>query len=113
MVFYEAPFFSSVRCEYFDETSFALLQQALQSQPRLGVVIQGTGGIRKMRWRDPLHGRGKRGGLRVIYYFLDDEEQIYLLTVYRKNEMTDLTPEHKRALRKMIQEEKLARQTKQ
>ncbi len=112
LVFCEAPAFSSVRDDYFDEASFIALLEALQDQPRLGVVIPGAGGIRKLRWGDALHGIGKRGGLRVIYYFWDEHSQVYLLTVYRKNEMTDLLPAHRRALREMIESEMRARKHK-
>ncbi|NNF15232.1 MAG: toxin [Gammaproteobacteria bacterium] len=113
LVFCEAPAFSRVRDEYFDEASFSALLDTLQKQPRLGEVITGTGGLRKLRWRDPRHGQGKRGGLRVIYYFWDEHSQLYLMTVYRKNEMSDLKPEHKRALKAMIETEERTRRLNQ
>jgi mRNA-degrading endonuclease RelE of RelBE toxin-antitoxin system len=59
--------------------------------------IQGTGGLRKIRVASK--GRGKRGGSRVIYYYFDIFKRFYLLTIYAKNEITDLTPEQKRQLK--------------
>jgi hypothetical protein len=55
-------------------------------------VIQGTGGFRKVRWADPRRGQGRRGGLRVIYYYFEQDMQIWFLTMYGKDEAADLTP---------------------
>ena len=64
-------------------------------------MIKGSGGLRKVRWNLP--GAGKRGSLRVIYYF-DQPETIYMLFMYRKNEQEDLTPEQVKSLKKAIKE---------
>lgn len=109
LVFFEAPVFSRVLGRYFDDDAFANLQAFLRHNPGAGAIIRDTGGIRKLRWRDPLTSKGKRGGLRVIYYWWNESMQIYLLTVYRKNEMSDLTPEHRQALRLLIENEKALR----
>ena len=69
----------------------------MSDNPDAGDVIPGSGGLRKLRWR--LAGRGKRGGLRIIYYRVVSTEQIYLLYVYAKNEQTDLTRDQLETLR--------------
>ena len=61
----------------------------LAANPRTGDLIRGTGGVRKLRWARG--GRGKSGGVRVIYYFLSEAMPLYLLTVFGKNEKADLT----------------------
>ena len=68
-----------------------------------GDVIPGSGGLRKLRWRGS--GRGKRGGIRVIYYSLAADNRIYLLTVYAKADCVDLTREQIRVLRKLVEVE--------
>jgi len=82
--------------EYEDLISF------LAEHPDAGEVIQGTGGIRKVRWR--ARGRGKRGGARVIYYFRDLNLPVYLLAVYAKGEKIDLTERDKKQMRAMVEE---------
>lgn len=68
--------------------------------------MPGTGGARKLRWPDVRRGKGRRGGLRIIYYSFPADNQIYLITLYDKDELEDLTPEQKRKLRVAIEEEK-------
>ena len=68
----------------------------LSMQPNAGVIIQGTGGIRKLRWARG--GRGKSGGVRVIYYFHSPEMPLYLLTLFAKNERTNITMDEKNIL---------------
>ena len=70
--------------------------------PEAGDVIQGTGGLRKVRLADSRRGKGKRSGLRVIYYWWGDGMQFWLYTLYDKDEMADLTPQQSRALRAML-----------
>lgn len=76
------------------------LEKALLENPRLGDVIEGTGGARKMRIQ--LEGRGKSGGGRVIYLDVYEKEHLYLLLAYPKNVQTDLTPDQKKALKKLV-----------
>ena len=73
------------------------LQEALVDRPGMGAIIQGTGGLRKVRWK--LEGKGKSGGVRAIYYWMTENEQICMLYVYPKNEQEDLTPDQKKALK--------------
>jgi hypothetical protein len=72
-------------------------------------VIPGTGGFRKLRWADARRGKGRRGGLRVNYYWFDGQNQIWLMTVYDKNEAVDLTPGQRKALKAAIDAEKKSR----
>ena len=74
-------------------------------------MIPGTGGFRKLRWADPKRGKGQRGGLHVIYYYFPGERQIWLMTLYDKNEASDLTPTQKQALKSAIEDELRVRQT--
>ena len=68
-VFVELPAFERRRADYLDDAAFRVLQDALMKSPDAGQVIEGTGGLRKMRFADARRGKGKRGGLRVIYYW--------------------------------------------
>jgi mRNA-degrading endonuclease RelE of RelBE toxin-antitoxin system len=70
--------------------------------PTAGVVIPGTGGVRKVRWR--ASGRGKRGGARVIYYYHSERIPLFLLTAYSKSRQTDLTPGQRTAMRRITAE---------
>ena len=72
--------------------------------------MPGTRGFRKVRWRDPSRGKGRRGGLRIIYYYFSTDRQIWLMTLYSKDEAPDLTPKQKRALTSAIQAERRARE---
>jgi len=79
------------------------------NDPEAGEVIQGTGGLRKMRFADARRGKGKRGGLRVIYYWWSPGRQFWLYTLYDKDELKDLTPEQRKALKAMLKAELEAR----
>ena len=81
--FVETKLFSRLVEEYLSDEEYAALQQALIANPELGSVIPGSGGVRKMRWG--VAGRGKRGGLRVIYFLRTQRGQIWMLTLYTKN----------------------------
>jgi hypothetical protein len=78
------------------------LQEMLVARPDAGKVIVGTGGARKIRWAT--EGQGKRGGVRVIYYWATAEGMILMLLVYAKNESDTLTDQQKKALKKVIEE---------
>ncbi|WP_316674738.1 type II toxin-antitoxin system RelE/ParE family toxin [uncultured Tolumonas sp.] len=95
-IFVESTIFEKYREEYLTDDEFRLFQTELMSDPKRGDVIQGTGGLRKIRVA--VKDKGKRGGARVIYYFLDEKQRFYLLTIYSKNEMTDLSADQKKQL---------------
>lgn len=105
MEFFEAPAFTRHLHDYLDEEQYRALQMELIRNPEAGDLMPATGGFRKMRWADPGRGKGRRGGLRVIYYYFDGDRQIWLMTIYGKNEAADLTAAEKRALKAAIEEE--------
>ncbi len=81
--FVETKLFTRLVQEYLSDDEYAQLQQALIANPEAGSVIPGSGGVRKMRWS--VAGRGKRGGLRIIYFLRARQGQIWMLTLYAKN----------------------------
>ncbi len=80
---------------------YRLLQLFLSLHPDAGVIIPGSGGLRKLRWSGK--GKGKRGGARLIYYWEPARDQIYLLFIFAKNERDDLTPYQLRLLREALE----------
>jgi len=79
-VFLELPPFARYRADYLDDEGFRALQTALMQNPQqAGDVIQGTGGLRKLRWADARRGKGKRGGLRIIYYWWHANNPVWAL----------------------------------
>ena len=110
--FIEAPAFSRYREEYLDDEGFRGLQLGLAGNPEAGDLIPGAGGIRKLRWKDPRRGKGKRGGLRVIYYCFMSDEEIWLLTLYDKDEASDLKKDEKDQLKRALEAERAARKGK-
>ncbi len=111
MEFFEAPVFTRYVSSYLPDDEYREMQGRLASAPETGNMIPGTGGFRKLRWVDPKRGKGQRGGLRVIYYYFPSEQQIWLMTLYAKNEVSDLTPKQKQALKCAIEDELRVRQT--
>jgi len=97
--FIESVVFERVRERYFTDDEFAALQLYLSAEPTSGDVVPASGGARKLRWRT--EGRGKRGGLRVLFYWAGHRGQIWLLTVYGKNMQENVTV---RVLRKLKKE---------
>lgn len=103
MVFVETPAFCRWREENLDDERFRALQNVLIINPRVGELMQGTGGLRKLRIGLP--GRGKRGSARVIYYWWAAEDRFYLLMAYAKNAQSDLTAEQRAKLSAAMREE--------
>ena len=83
MLFIEAPKFTELVKEHLSDDEYAALQWMLLERPDAGPIVPGSGGVRKLRWG--LRGRGKRGGIRVIYYWKTADDEIWLLTLYAKN----------------------------
>lgn len=81
--FVETRLFTRLAQEYLSDDEYSALQQALLQDPEAGAVVPGSGGVRKLRWG--VAGRGKRGGLRVIYFLRTRQGQIWMLTIYPKN----------------------------
>jgi len=107
--FIEAPAFSRYREDYLDDDELLEVQLTLIANPDAGDLIPDAGGLRKVRWSDKRRSKGKRGGLRIIYYAFLSENEIWLMTLYSKDEMDDLTKVQRRALSMVIQTEKAAR----
>lgn len=101
MIFIETPVFTRRLRELLDDHSYADFQRLLADRPGIGDVIEGTGGIRKVRVASS--GRGKRGGSRVIYYHFVSASQIALLLIYPKNEKDDLSSDERKALRRIVE----------
>jgi mRNA-degrading endonuclease RelE of RelBE toxin-antitoxin system len=109
MEFIEAPAFTRYLADYLNDDGYKELQAKLGANPELGAVMPGTGGFRKLRWGDIRRGKGRRGGLRVIYYHFRSDSQIWLITLYDKDEASDLTTKEKKALKAAIESELAAR----
>jgi hypothetical protein len=105
MEFIEGPAFTRHLSHYLNEESYRDLQVKLAVNPDLGDVMPGTGGFRKLRWADARRGKGRRSGLRIIYYHFKSDSQIWLVTLYDKNEAADLTSREKKALKASIENE--------
>jgi hypothetical protein len=100
MIFIETPVFTKRLKELLADDSYAAFQRALAERPEMGDVIEGTGGIRKVRVASS--GHGKRGGSRVIYYHFTSASQIALLLIYPKNEKDDLSADERKVLKQII-----------
>ena len=103
MVILETPIFTKRLLTTLSDDEYRLLQQYLVQRPGAGKVIPGSSGIRKLRWAK--EGQGKRGGVRLIYYWFVTRETILLLFIYPKSIREDLTPDQIKKLRKIIDEE--------
>jgi hypothetical protein len=110
--FIELPPFERNRQDYLSDESFRDFQRVLMDNPEAGDVIEGTGGLRKVRHADKKRGKGKRGGLRVIYYWWQPGKQFWLFTLYNKDEMDDLTAAQCKILKGFLKQELEARSAK-
>jgi hypothetical protein len=110
--FVEAPAFSRYREDYLDDDGLRELQTALSKNPEAGDIIRDAGGIRKLRWRDTRRGKGKRGGLRIIYYSFLKDGDIWLLAIYDKSEVSDLSKHDRDQLKRALESERAARKRK-
>ena len=105
--FTEQPAFARVRDELLGgDEGFRALQTFLSDNPRAGSVIQGTNGLRKMRFRMTGTNRGKSGGIRVVYLYIEEQARIVFYAAYAKNRLEDLTPAQKHTLSDMVRQEK-------
>jgi len=102
MVFIESQSFTERIRGILADDELADFQSSLAKNPKLGDVIRGTGGLRKVRIPDTSRGKGKRGGARVFYLHLEDRNHVHLLFVFGKDEQDDLTPAQKKQLRAIV-----------
>lgn len=103
VIFVETPIFKRLIANYLDDEGLRHLQNTLLLNPEKGALIRGSGGLRKVRFADPVRGKGKRGGLRIIYHWRAPNV-IYLLLVYDKDKQDDLTPAQLKLLRELMKE---------
>lgn len=103
MRFVETAVFTRRVIDALSDDDYRLVQEALLRRPAQGDLIERTGGVRKLRWRE--EGRGKRGGLRLIYYWDPQREIILMLFLYRKSDQKDLTADQKRILVTIVNQE--------
>lgn len=102
MEFVETKLFSKKLPSHLADDEYRELQAYMLEQPDAGDIIRGSGGIRKLRWK--VEGRGKRGGVRIIYYLELAESRFLLLTLYAKNELEDLTTNEIKLLKRIVEE---------
>ena len=98
--FIETMLFSRIVENYLSDAEYAEVQEARIRNPDFGPVVPGSGGVRKLRWGQP--GRGKRGGIRIIYYLKRADGIIWMLTIYAKNEAEKIAPETLRKIKDEI-----------
>jgi hypothetical protein len=103
MVFIETSVFTRQVLSLLADEEYRELQRFLAQQPQAGALIKGSGGLRKVRWA--AEGRGKSGGVRVIYFWAVEPEQLLMMLMYSKSERDDLTPGQHKTLRRIIEGE--------
>lgn len=104
MIFIESKAFTKASEELLSEEDVIELQKRLLQNPKIGDVITGTRSLRKLRIGQRARGRGKRGGARLIYYFLQRKAHLHLLLLYPKGRMDDLTSDQKKILNALVEE---------
>ena len=102
MEFIETPTFTRMVMALLADDEYRELQNELMEDPERGDLIKGGGGIRKMRYA--AQGRGKSGGVRVIYYWVKDDYQIYMLVVYPKSKKDNLSDKETAILHEFVKE---------
>ncbi len=103
MRFVETPVFTKRVKELLPDEDYRTLQIALLLRPEQGPLIKRGAGLRKVRWAP--RGVGKRGGVRVIYFWRPDDQAFYMLFAYAKTEQENLTPDQLRVLARVVREE--------
>ena len=101
MEFIEATAFTKYVYDYLTEDEYLGLQSFLLQNPEAGKIVRGSGGVRKVRWA--ITGKGKSGGVRVIYYFKKQDDEIWLLTIYSKSEVESIPAHVLREIAKEIE----------
>jgi hypothetical protein len=103
MIIIETSVFTRQVQKLLTNDEYHRLQLALVEHPDLGAIIEGSGGLRKVRWARS--GHGKRGGVRVIYYWAVEQNRLLMLLMYAKSERDDLSREQLQLLRKVVEAE--------
>ena len=103
MVVVETPVFTRQICAFLPDDEYRRLQLALVLRPEQGALVPKGQGLRKLRWGQP--GRGKRGGLRILYYWDKEADTVYLLFAFEKSNQADLTSDQAKAIGRLIREE--------
>ncbi len=101
MIFIESVSFTKTIYKYLNEDEYKNLQIKLVERPSWGNVIPGCGGIRKIRWAEETKSRGKRGGGRVFYLFIEERRHIHLLAILEKTKKDDLSSNEKKILKEL------------
>lgn len=101
-IFIQTPLFSKKLDLRGQDELLRTIEDELLKNPDAGDLIQGTGGVRKLRIADPSRHKGKRGGFRVIHLNIAHRQHMLLITVYGKDETLDLTAEDKRVIRELV-----------
>lgn len=102
MEFIETKLFTKLIYGYLIDDEFSDLQIVLSCNPEIGDIMRNTGGLRKVRWK--AKGKGKRGGIRIIYYWYKSANKIFLLTIFAKNEVSDLSARERKILKQLVEE---------
>ncbi len=103
MEIYETSVFTKQITGLISDEDYRDLQRVLVVNPLAGALIKNSGGLRKLRWR--IAGKGKSGGIRVIYYYVTADSKIFMLAAYEKSKKDDLTQKQLTSLRKLVMEE--------
>lgn len=102
MTFVQMSFFFKAAARLLSDEDVRLLENFLIENPKIGRVMEGTGGLRKMRWAKK--GAGKRSGVRVVYFWAERRSVLYFFDIYDKNEKVDLSPSDKKRLVNLLKE---------
>ena len=102
MRFTETTLFAKHRSNLLSDEEYDALCRHLAERPEAGALIQKSGGLRKVRWA--AGGKGKSGGVRVIYYWARSDDEIFLMTVYSKGEKDNLSAREVKLLRKLLEQ---------
>jgi len=100
MIFIETPVFTEDLLNLLSDNEYKEMQKALLLEPEVGDLIHGSGGFRKMRWKQG--SKGKRGGVRVIYYWEKSTQKLYLVVIYKKSVQEDLTQDQIKLLKSLV-----------
>jgi hypothetical protein len=101
MVFIETSRFTELLDNYLNDDEYRELQNYLLENPNAGVIIRNSGGIRKLRWA--ARGKGKSGGVRIIYYWAPIPDHIYFLTLYSKGEQENIDAATLKRIAKLLE----------